>query len=201
MTTAAKKRKKRLETTLAAAVAHPIRSKCLVILAERVASPAELSRELKLDVSKVGYHVSGLRDAGLIEEVRTRPVRGAVEHFYRAVQLPVVTGDQEDELSDQERRVYAESVWSIVAANATHALEVGTFLKRTDHHLTRYAFTIDEEGWKEATAAYMELYERIFEIQEEAATRLRQSDEKPFRVVSYQALFEIPPTGEAAGAE
>jgi hypothetical protein len=38
----------------------------------------------------------------------------------------------------------------------------------------------------------MELYERIFEIQEAAAARTTDGDEKPFRVVSFQSLFEIP---------
>src|SRR6201992_2660762 len=186
------KKRKRLETTLAAAVAHPIRSKCLVILAERVASPAEIARELQLDVSKVGYHVNALAEANLIEEIGSRPVRGAVEHFYRAVQLPVVDNDQMDAYSAEERRIVAETILSIHAANAAHSLEDGTYLKRTDSHLTRLAFNIDEEGWGEATAAYMELYERIFEIQEAAAARMRDGEEKPFRVVSFQSLFEIP---------
>jgi DNA-binding transcriptional ArsR family regulator len=193
MATAAKKRK-RLETTLASAVAHPIRSKCLVILAERVASPAEIARELHVEVSTIGYHVSALAEANLVEEVRNRQVRGAVEHFYRAVELPVVTNEQEAEISPAEQRVYAESVLSIYAANAAHSLDVGTFLRRTDHHLTRFAFNVDEEGWRDAAAAYMELYERIFEIQEEAAERMGESDEKPVRVVSFQSLFEIPRT-------
>jgi hypothetical protein len=186
------KKRKRLETTLAAAVAHPIGSKCLVILAERVASPAEIARQLHLDVSKVGYHVNALADAHLIEEIGSRPVRGAVEHFYRAVELPIVSNEQEAEISPADQRVYAESVLSIFAANAAHSLDVGTFIDRTDHHLTRLAFNIDEEGWGEATAAYMELYERIFEIQEAAAARTADGDEKPFRVVSFQSLFEIP---------
>jgi len=186
------KKKKRLETTLAAAVAHPIRSKCLVILAERVASPAEIARQLHLDVSKVGYHVNALADANLIEEIRNRPVRGAVEHFYRAVQLPIVSNEQEEAFSEEERRVVAETILSIHAANAAHSLEEGTFLERPDHHLTRLAFNVDEEGWNEATAAYMELYDRIFEIQEAASERMRDGDENPFRVVSFQSLFEIP---------
>jgi DNA-binding transcriptional ArsR family regulator len=190
------KKRKRLETTLAAAVAHPIRSKCLVILAERVASPAEIARELHLDVSKVGYHVKALADAHLIEEIGSRPVRGAVEHFYRAVELPIVSNEQEAEISPADQRVYAESVLSIFAANAAHSLDVGTFIGRTDHHLTRLAFNTDEEGWGEATAAYMELYERIFEIQESAAARMTDGDEKPFRVVSFQSLFEIPMSPE-----
>src|ERR1700759_2209491 len=186
------RKRKRLGTTLAAAVAHPIRSRCLVILAERVASPAEIARELQLDVSKVGYHVSALAEANLIEEIGSRPVRGAVEHFYRAVQLPVVDNDQMGEYSEAERRIVAETILSIHAANAAHSLEDGTYLKRTDSHLTRLAFNIDEEGWGEATAAYMELYERIFEIQEAAAARMQDGEEKPFRVVSFQSLFEIP---------
>ncbi|HEX3360709.1 MAG TPA: sigma factor [Solirubrobacterales bacterium] len=76
-------------------------------------------------------------------------------------------------------------------ARELHLDVVGTFLQRADHHLTRLAFNIDEDGWIEATAAYMELYERIFEIQE-AAARMRDGEEKPFRVVSFQSLFEIP---------
>src|ERR1700753_2046494 len=162
------KKRKRLETTLAAGAAHPIRSKCLVILAERVASPAEIARQLHLDVSKVGYHVNALSDANLIEEIGSRPVRGAVEHFYRAVQLPIVSNEQEAEFNEEERRVVAETILSIHADTAAHSLDAGPFLHRAHHPLPRLAFNIDEEGWEEATAAYMELYERIFEIQEVA---------------------------------
>ncbi len=72
-----------------------------------MASPAEIARELHLDVSKVGYHVSALAEANLIDEIGSRPVRGAVEHFYRAVQLPVVDNDQMGAYSEAERRIVA----------------------------------------------------------------------------------------------
>lgn len=55
---------------------------------------------------------------------------------------------------------------------------------------------VDEEGWTELTAAYMELYERIAEIQTTAAKRTGKSDEKPLRVLTFQSLFEIPMTGK-----
>lgn len=193
---AAARRRKRLETTLAAAVAHPIRSKCLVILAERVASPAEIARQLKRDVANIGYHINGLVDAKLVEQVDERRVRGAVEHFYRANILPIVTAEQEEELDEDDRRVYAETILSIHAAAASDSLEVGTFLRRTDHHLTRYTFNVDEEGWKEATTAYMELYERVYEIEAAAGARMKESDEKPLRVVSFLNLFEVPRAGK-----
>ena len=186
------KKRKRLQSTLAAAVAHPLRARCLTIFAERAASPSEIGRELGVDVNKVGYHVNALVDARLIEEVGNRPVRGTVEHFYRAIQLPIVTSEEEVGRDPIERRVFSETTLSVYAANAAHALETGTFLARPDHHHTRLALAVDEEGWKEMTEAYMELYERVFEIQAAAAERMGESDEAPINIVSYQSLFEMP---------
>jgi DNA-binding transcriptional ArsR family regulator len=188
---------KRLKTTLAAAVAHPVRSRCLTVLAERVASPAEIGRQFHLDVSNVGYHVNALLRAGLIEEVRTRPVRGALEHFYRAIELPFVTSEQEAELTPEERHVFAETILSVYVANAARALETGTLYARPDHHLTRLSLTVDEEGWKEISTAYWDLFERVREIQTAAAERLGETEEVPIRAVSFQSFFEIPRDGDA----
>jgi DNA-binding transcriptional ArsR family regulator len=187
---------KRLNTALAAAVAHPIRTRSLAILGERVASPVEIARELQLDVSKVGYHVTALAEANLVEEVGSRPVRGAIEHFYKAVELPILTDEQEAELPLDERRSFAESILSIYVGNAAHGLDAGTLIGRADHHLTRFAFNLDEIGWKEASEAYLELYERVFQIQAEASDRLGENGDKPIRTVSFLSLFEVPAAGE-----
>jgi DNA-binding transcriptional ArsR family regulator len=193
MGTPATRKGKRLTTALAAAVAHPLRTRCLAVLAERVASPAEIARQLSADVSNVGYHVNSLAKAGLIEKVGTRPVRGAVEHFYRAVELPAVeTEEQAAELSVAERRLFAETIVSLYAANAMEALESGSLAARPDWHVTRLAMNVDEEAYTEMKAAYMDLYERVFEIRAAAAERMGKSDEPPMRVVSFLSLFELP---------
>ncbi len=158
MATASRRRSP--DATLGAAVAHPMRCRCLAILADRVASPAEIARELGLDVSNVGYHVTALAEAGLIEEVGQRPVRGAVEHFYRAVVRPITSDEEEADFSLAERKSFARTTWSLIAANATTALEAGTLVERHDHHLTRVPLRVDEQGWSEVAEAYMELYER-----------------------------------------
>src|SRR4029077_2092314 len=80
-----------METTLAAIVAHPTRARCFVILTERTASPVEIAQEIGKDVGHVGYHVRKLLQLNLIELVDERPVRGAVEHFYRAIERAVVS--------------------------------------------------------------------------------------------------------------
>lgn len=61
---------------------HPIRLKALVLL-EREHSPSELTALLVSEaLGVVSYHVRILRDLGLVEETRTQPRRGALEHFY-----------------------------------------------------------------------------------------------------------------------
>src|ERR1700753_2478673 len=83
-----------METTLAAIVAHPTRARCFVILAEREASPVEIAQEIGKDVGHVGYHVRKLQQLNLIELTNERPVRGAVEHFYRAIERPMISADE-----------------------------------------------------------------------------------------------------------
>lgn len=51
----------------------------------RILSPKDLSLELQAPLSTVNYHVTELRKCGLLEVVDEKQVRGAIEHFYRAV--------------------------------------------------------------------------------------------------------------------
>jgi predicted ArsR family transcriptional regulator len=72
---------------LAEANTHPLRIAILEVLdvdGGRTLSPKDLSIELQTPLSTVNYHVTELAEAGLLELVGERPVRGATEHFYRA---------------------------------------------------------------------------------------------------------------------
>src|SRR6185503_15350826 len=95
-----------METTLAAIVAHPTRARAFSILAERTASPVEIAQVVGKDVGHVGYHVRKLLQLDLIELVDERPVRGAVEHFYRAIERPVVSEEEFADQSIEEREVF-----------------------------------------------------------------------------------------------
>lgn len=186
------------DATLGATVAHPLRCRCLTILADRVASPAEIARELGLEVSNVGYHVGALAEAGLIEEVGQRPVRGAVEHFYRAVVRPITSTEDEEELSVEKRLSFARTIWSLITANATMAIQSGILVERPDHHLTRVPLRVDEEGWSELAEAYMELYERVYEIQAASAERLgAKPEDHGISVLSALTFFETPESAPA----
>jgi DNA-binding transcriptional ArsR family regulator len=194
MPAAMTKRGKRLKTALASAVAHPVRSRALTVMAERVASPVEIARSLNADVSSVNYHVQILSQEGLIELVRTVPRRGALEHFYRAVELPLVTNDQENERGLDERRAFAETTVAFYAANVADAIERGTMIARPNHYLVRHALSVDEEGWSELSEAFGLLMERVFEVKQVSADRMKESGEKPIRALAFENLFEMPRT-------
>ncbi len=73
---------------LARANTHPLRVSILEVLnldGGRTLSPKDLSHELQAPLSTVNYHVTELAKAGLVEIVGEQQVRGAIEHFYRAV--------------------------------------------------------------------------------------------------------------------
>lgn len=74
---------------LARANTHPLRVSILEVLGidgGRTLSPKDLSLELQAPLSTVNYHVTELRESNLVKVVDEQQVRGAIEHFYRAVE-------------------------------------------------------------------------------------------------------------------
>jgi hypothetical protein len=50
---------------------------------EEEISPRDLSERLEMGLPDVAYHVRVLAECDAITLVRTRPVRGSTQHFYR----------------------------------------------------------------------------------------------------------------------
>jgi DNA-binding transcriptional ArsR family regulator len=75
-----------VDPRLVKALDHILRQHILLAAVAGEVSPIELSKALDEGLSQVSYHVKVLRDDcdGMIEETRTEPRRGAVEHYYRA---------------------------------------------------------------------------------------------------------------------
>jgi DNA-binding transcriptional ArsR family regulator len=181
-----------METTLAAIVAHPTRARCFVILAERMASPVEIAQEIGKDVGHVGYHVRKLQQLNLIELVDERPVRGAVEHFYRAIERPVVTEEEFAEQSLGEREVFTRHILQLMIADIARAMDEHTFDTRVNRVITRTPMVVDEDGFQELSELHTEVLERTMEIQAKSAGRLAGSGEEGISTVSASMFFETP---------
>ena len=73
------------DNDLLVALAHPLRRDILREMAGKKAiSPREISTALRQPLSNVSYHVRVLAECAAISLVSTKPVRGSMQHFYRA---------------------------------------------------------------------------------------------------------------------
>jgi len=175
--------------SLGAIVGHPLRAKIWTVLAEDVASPNELSRKFGEEIPDVAYHVKVLRENGVIELAMTRQVRGAVEHFYRAIQRPLSDEVDTATRSVENRNAFADHILRTFFADAVLSLGDGVFGERPDHCVARVPLLADEEGWRELALMYDEVIHRTLEIQAESASRLA-SGNPGIKTTAFAALFE-----------
>lgn len=67
------------------ALAHPVRAQVYAELKKGPASPSQLAETVGESVGVASYHVRVLSEAGLAHLVETVPKRGALQHFYAAL--------------------------------------------------------------------------------------------------------------------
>ena len=182
-----------METTLASIVAHPTRARAFTILGERTASPVEIAQEIGKDVGHVGYHVRKLLQLDLVELVDERPVRGAVEHFYRATQRAYVSENEFADQTVEEREVFTRHILQFHVADIARALDSHTFDARPNRALLRTPMVVDNEGFQELAELHDEMYERTLEIQTKSAERMVGEDgSAPVNTMSATMFFELP---------
>jgi DNA-binding transcriptional ArsR family regulator len=71
------------DNELLAALRHPLRRRILRLLDDgQIVSPIEMAKRLDMPISNIVYHVGVLRDCAAVTLVKTKPRRGAVQHFY-----------------------------------------------------------------------------------------------------------------------
>jgi DNA-binding transcriptional ArsR family regulator len=202
MATAQKKPSSRPRRKLAApserivkAMNHPIRFAALSILAERVASPSDLAKELGETVGAVAYHVRILRDLGAIELVETAQRRGATESYYRATVRAWYSDDEYARLPARRRReLFAPTIRTIVD-DAVRAVANGGF-DEPRAHASRTALDVDDEGYEELVELLAATLDRVTAIQAAAADRAAGAAQDKRRRTEV-ALLHFAPTPAA----
>jgi DNA-binding transcriptional ArsR family regulator len=183
-----------VDPRLAKALSHPMRTRILAILNERVASPNEISEMIEERLPNVSYHVRALQELGCIELVSTAQRRGAIEHYYRAVVRPFFTDRDWKKLPQSGRQAVSDVALQMIWEDVSAAIKGGTFEARPDRHLSRSVLEVDETGWKELTELLRRVLAEAEEIQARSAERIKADDGEavPTRVVLMH--FESPAT-------
>jgi DNA-binding transcriptional ArsR family regulator len=178
------------------AMNHPLRAALLRILADRTSSPAEMARELDEDLSNVSYHTKQLVELGCAELVSTRPVRGALEHFYRATERHMLYIDEWDELDPMMAENIVGEIMQKILDDFMSSARASIVGSDAEFHLGRTPMVLDQDGLKEALEAHEKARLELLDIAARSAERMVESGEEGINVTSSQAFFKMPnPTG------
>jgi DNA-binding transcriptional ArsR family regulator len=162
------------------ALAHPLRAQILIRLGETVLSPNQLAQELDASLGVVSYHVRVLLASDCVELVDTRPVRGAIEHFYRATERARLDDPQWRQLPAAMRRTLAGQTAGEIFDDLGGAWGAGG-LDDPEVHVTRTTLELDARGWAKLNKLLAKTLDQAMAIHAESAGRIAEgrSDEQP----------------------
>jgi DNA-binding transcriptional ArsR family regulator len=185
------------------ALAHPLRIRILAMLADRSASPVQLSSQLDATLGTVAYHVRTLHSLGLVELVDTRQRRGATEHYYRAREHPRFPDDAWAGLAPVAKQRMLSAMLQQIGQYVTGSAAAGGF-DRAEAHMTRRSLHLDDRAFDELAAATRKWLGDAEKIEAAAAKRRGQTkagdgDGAAVDVGLVVMLFEGRPIDDAPG--
>jgi DNA-binding transcriptional ArsR family regulator len=185
---------------LAAAMSHPTRVHALSILAERVASPREIARELNEPLNNVTYHVNQLRDLGCVELVKTERAHGGrvLEHFYRSSRRMYFDNDAWDVLSAKEKLGVVGAIVKMISQDIAAAMAAGTFFGDGNGHISRSPMRVDQEGWREVGDLLTRTTAELVDIEARIAGRTADDEsgliDSRVEILQFRSPPGAPPT-------
>jgi DNA-binding transcriptional ArsR family regulator len=165
-----------VDPDLAKALSHPLRQRILERLnAGGEASPNELARLLGAPLGNVAYHVRMLLELGCVELTRTRPRRGALEHYYRAIAHPWLDAEQWANLPASFRRQALAGTLRDVVFDASEAGVAGGF-DDSDARIKRVSVELDQQGWRDAAELLEQTLMSLQRIHAKSVSRASDGD-------------------------
>lgn len=144
---------------------------------DREWSPHELSEELVDGLSQISYHVKVLRDFELIEMTRTEPRRGAVEHYYRAVERAFIPSAMTKHIPKSGQRIIGDDTLEEIDKDVAASLKSGKFYARDDWHASWTPADLDDQGCRDAEKLADQFIEDFLAIEAESANRRAASED------------------------
>jgi len=165
-----------LDPNLAKALSHPLRQRILERLSVHgEASPTQLARLLEERLPNVAYHVRVLLELDCVELVRTRQVRGALEHHYRATAHPWLDAEQWARLPASFRRQALARTLREIVSDASDAAVAGGF-DQPAALVRRVELRLDEQGWQDVRVLLEDMLAAAQRIDDDSAVRAAKGE-------------------------
>lgn len=175
-----------VDPRLVRALDHVLRQHILLAAVAGEVSPNELSKALDEGLSQVSYHVKVLRDDcdGMIEQTRTEPRRGAVEHYYRASAKTLLPAKAWRGLKKGLRAVVGAGQASDLFNDLANALQAGKLQGEHDR-ITRTPLVLDGEGKRNVKTIAERATKEVEDEQRASAKRMKKANGDGGKAVGY----------------
>lgn len=181
---------KSIEERVAYAVSHKTRIHLLTILNEGTHNPDEIAATVGESRGNVAHHIRELLDAGCIELAKsTRGKYGSTQHYYRAVEQPLLTDDEFAGMDPEDRQAVigltiqcymAEVMWSFWARKMS---------SDPRFFLTWGWLNLDDQGKDEVADELRRTWERVQQIEVDSINRCAQSGDDQESIIVGMAGF------------
>jgi DNA-binding transcriptional ArsR family regulator len=171
--------KETVDRRLMKALTHSVRVQCLSLMVDGEWSPNQLHKELGVGLSQISYHIKQLKDYKLIEMTKTEPRRGAVEHFYRAVERIIIPEGMSSALPKAARMETLKRILMLAEKDLKKSLGSGVFYERPDFHASWSPFEFDEKGRAKVHQLLDALLLEVIETEAESLERIAKESSKP----------------------
>lgn len=182
-----------IDDSVARAIAHPMRAHILAEANVRVLSPSQFAQRHELDLSTVSYHFRQLEKYDCLEVIAEKPVRGAVQHFYKATRRALFEGKAWESLPENIRNKVSGRTISDLLGAISEAMLAETFDERKDRHLVWKKCHLDEQGWREVSDIWLEAFQKASKASSDSHSRLLRSGEEGIMATWAMTFFLSPP--------
>lgn len=189
-TTTNTEQRRSVEEAVSYSVGHRIRIEILCILNEGTHSASELARMTRQPLTTISHHIKELVNSRAIELARIEKVRNTDQHFYRAIELPLVTDEEAEALPTEVKQEYAALILQAIAAEGLGALWAGKLNSDPRVRMMWRWFNLDEQGRNELADEQKASWDRIVEIEARSVNRRAESGEEPVSVIATTMGFE-----------
>jgi hypothetical protein len=184
-----------INDAMAKAIGHPMRALILAEVNRRIMSPAKFARKHDEDVSLVSYHFRVLEKYECLELVAEKPVRGANEHFYKAIRRTLFDGKVWENLPEtMKNKASGQTLTNLLEAVA-QAILAETFDEYDDRALAWDKATLDMKGWLKIAKIHRKAIYDTMKAAEESEARLGKAGDEGIRA-SWAFLFFKSPFDE-----
>jgi DNA-binding transcriptional ArsR family regulator len=169
--------KRGVEKAVGYALKHQRRVELLCLLNEGEHNRYELAALIGVGPQKIKHHLKELLDEGSIELAYSKRVGNLIQHYYRAVEIPLYTDEAIEALRPEERQAFAGVILQAVMAESLAALWAGKMAEDRRVWLSWRWFHVDSQGREHIADEQARHFERVLEIEGDSTNRCAKSGE------------------------